>query len=63
MPLYPWLCAKCGKEKLEVRSFAEYDIPPEEKESTTCDSHNWERRVGGGQTVLHPPGYGSKGNW
>ena len=67
MPVYPWKCKKCGSQRDTIRSFEDYDVPPEEKISNPCiegsREHDWERHIGTGQTHIHPPGYGSKGNW
>ena len=66
MPIYLWVCKKCGSQRDVVRSFDDYEIPPEKKLDNSCTDgpdHDWERHMGGGTTVIRSPFWGKKGHW
>lgn len=63
MPMYCWECSKCKKQDTVVRSFAEYDVPPEEEKSDSCEKHDWVRDIGANITVVKGNHFGKKGSW
>lgn len=64
MPMYDWLCEKCGKHEVTVYSVDARDTPPEEQKSAECEEHKWDRRIGGKQAVIRGRNWGGgKGNW
>lgn len=64
MPMYDWLCEKCGKHEVTVYSVEERDTPPDEKKSDACEEHAWDRKIGGKQAVIKGRSWGAgKGNW
>lgn len=46
-----------------MRSFAEYENPPEETKSETCEEHEWTRDIGANITVVKGNHFGKKGSW
>jgi predicted nucleic acid-binding Zn ribbon protein len=60
MPQYPWTCDKCGLEVEVIRTFKEYEQPPEQKElpkdAPQCE-HKWTRQIATGtrSTWVNPP--------
>ena len=64
MPMYDWLCEKCGKHEVTVYSVDERDTPPDEQKSAECEEHKWDRKIGGKQAVIKGRSWGAgKGNW
>lgn len=69
MPMYRWACRHCKQEVEVVRTFADYETPPSsvDGEAGACPTpdqpHDWERLIGGKQSVIKGYGWGSKGNW
>ena len=61
MPMYKYKCEKCGGSTEVIRSFIEYEVPPDEEEFPTKEgedtcTHEWGRVIG-------IPGVTFKGNW
>lgn len=67
MPIYTWLDKKSGTTVEIIRSFKDYENPPEgdelpaELQGKECD---WERQIGDNQSVVKGNGWGAgKGSW
>ena len=63
MPLYDWCDKKTGKVVSVIRTFSEYEVPPTQEEAPDAVDPEWERLVGGNQSVIRAPGFGKKGYW
>ena len=59
-----WIDKKTGKEVEVLRIFADYEKPPTKEEAPDLEDPEWERQVGGNQSVLKSWNWGAgKGNW
>lgn len=70
MPFYEYKCKNCGRSLEILRQFSEFDLPPVAEEVTedpslpACSGHDWERQIGGNQTLTRGPNWtGRKGYW
>jgi hypothetical protein len=64
MPFYTWVDKKTGKEIEVLRIFSDYEKPPTKEEAPDAEDPEWERQVGGNQSVLKSWSWGpGKGNW
>lgn len=62
-PMYEWLNKKTGNKVEVIRSFSEYEVPPTKEEAPAEEDPDWERQVGGNQSLQKGWGWGKKGHW
>lgn len=64
MPQYLWADKNTGKTCTVIRSFSEYEVPPTQEEAPEVVDPDWERQVGGDQTLMRGANWqGRKGSW
>lgn len=64
MPQYIWLDKKSQKEVIVIRTFSEYENPPTPEEAPGLEDPEWERMIGGNQTLQRGASWGgAKGYW
>lgn len=63
MPLYTWVCERCGAEMDILRLFDGYQDPPTAAEEPAGCEHTWTKIIHSPSVTKGPSWGGGKGNW